>query len=78
MKTNKRPATSEIVEMIEQKFRSGNSVEIDRVWLLREEWEVIRDEIDYQTQAAHLLRERVLWIARGSPEPDESGAQDHA
>lgn len=36
---------TDIVEHVEQKFRSGNSVPIDRAWLSADEWAQLRAEI---------------------------------
>lgn len=34
-----------LIEEFDGRFRSGNSIETDRIWLTKEQWQIIREAL---------------------------------
>jgi len=44
-----------LIEEFDGRFRSGNSVPIDRIWLTKEQWETIRKALELADSRAERL-----------------------
>lgn len=71
----KRMKIEDVLTQLEQKFRSNNSVLVERAAITRDEWEAIKDYIKGLVEGAHDLRHASLLLINtlngiGSPDPD--------
>lgn len=49
------------IEQIDKRFRSGNSVQVDRAWVPKEEWEAVKKYIEILDARYDEIAKQVLY-----------------